>query len=236
MGQSNCNSSRGFTLIEVLIALAITAAVATLAFSSLSAVLGSVESLRREGGRIAEVNRAWTVLTRDINQLVPRPVRNEFGAVEPAMASFDATGPGLNLTRAGWHNPNRQVRSTLQRVRYQLEDDILWRESYAALDRTEASEPQRARLLEAVESFELAFLSRSTPLPQGDLNTGGWLRAWPQGQFRDSPQEGSAPPAAFAPEPSAAFAPESVPEALEIRLVLKDWGELRWLYDLPVAP
>ena len=217
--------ARGFTLIEVLIALAITAAVATLAFSSLSAVLDSAESLRRQGGRIAEVNRAWALLSRDLNQFAPRPVRDAFGAAEPALTG-GGDGSGLSLTRAGWRNPDGRLRSTLQRVRYHWEDGALWRESYPVLDRTAATEPQRVRLLEGVESFELAFLARQTPLPNANtaINTDGWLRHWAV----DGAAGGGTPGPANIP-------PEEPPEAVEIRLTLRDWGELRWLYELPAA-
>ena len=92
--------SRGFTLIEVLIALAITALVATLSFSSLSAVLSSVESLRSPGERISGLNRAWTIMARDLRQFAGRPMRNEFGLNEVA-----DMGRGGGGQRPGVHPP-----------------------------------------------------------------------------------------------------------------------------------
>ena len=210
--------NRGFTLIEVLIALAITALVATLSFSSLSAVLSSVESLRGRGERVTGINRAWTIISRDLRHFVPRPVRNEFGRSEPPLWGGEAAGDSLAFTRGGWHNPNQQLRSSLQRVHYRLEDNVLWRDSYAVLDRATDSEPQGARLLEGVQYFEMAFLPRGQTLPNEDIDTRGWPDAW----GLDTVGVDAATTALTEP-----------PRALELRLTLEDWGEVRWIYELP---
>ncbi|MEP5766411.1 MAG: type II secretion system minor pseudopilin GspJ [Halieaceae bacterium] len=204
--------SPGFTLIEVLIAMAITALVATLSFASLSSTLDSVEGLRSQGERISELNRAWVLLTRDINQFVARPVRNEYGSVESSMFGGAAADQSLSFTRGGWHNTDQRTRSNLQRVRYLLEDTTLWRESYRVLDRSSDSEPQRVALFEGVISFEMAFLNSGTELREGDFDTENWQIAW--GSAEGNGQAGG-------------------PEALELRLELEDWGEVRWLYEIP---
>ena len=205
--------SRGFTLIEVLIALAITALVATLSFASLSAVLSSVESLRDRGGRIAEINRAWRLISRDIRYVIARPVRDEYGRAESALWGGAASDNSLSFTRGGWYNPNRQLRSSLQRVRYVREDDELWRESFVVLDRVGTTEPQRALLLDGVVEFEMAFLSPQLPLRGEPLDTGDWQDNWGVN--------------------ASAIGLVAPPQALELRLTLDDWGEVRWLYELP---
>jgi general secretion pathway protein J len=204
---------KGFTLIEVLIAMSITALVAMLSFSSLSAVLDSAEMLRDRGQRVSEINRAFTLVSRDLNNFVARPVRDELGQLESAMMGEVVITGGISFTRGGWHNPNQQLRSSLQRVRYALEDDVLWRESYTVLDRTAESEPQRAELLTGVDSFELAFLGENTEQRGEELDTQEWPDSW--GVSVDS---------------RAIVAP---PQAVELTVLLQDWGELRWLYDLP---
>ena len=98
--------SAGFTLVEVLIALAITAFVSTIAYTSLSTVLAGVESTRQVSNRTYEVNRAWMIISRDLRQFVNRPIRDEFGEREPAMMGGPAARFALSFTRSGWHNPN----------------------------------------------------------------------------------------------------------------------------------
>lgn len=210
--------SAGFTLIEVLIALAITAFVSAIAYSSLSTVISAVESTRQATDRTYNINRAWMIISRDLRQFVARPVRDEFGEVEPALQGGAAARYVLSLTRSGWHNPNDHLRSNLQRVNYRVEEGALWRDTYPVLDRAADTEAQSVKLLEGVEFFEPAFLgSVADARSVGDgvtLDTRNWTESWVV--------DTSTPGVALAP-----------PEAVEIRLQLDDWGEMRRLYDLP---
>ena len=137
----------GFTLVEVLIAMAITAFVSVLSYQTLSTALVGIESARAESERLHEINRAFTVLSRDIRQLTNRPVRDEFGQVASAVSGGELARDPLRLTRSGWHNSTGAPRSTLQRVAYRLEEDRLLRLSYPVLDRTTAIEPTETVLI-----------------------------------------------------------------------------------------
>ena len=205
---------RGFTLIEVLIAMAITAMVAAMAFASLDSTLDSVEGLRQQGERISEVNRAWGLISRDLNHFASRPVRNEFGNWNSAMMGGEVADQTLAFTRGGWHNTTGRPRSNMQRVRYVLEDTTLYREHFLVLDRTSESEPLRVALLEGVNRVEYRFLGTATELRQGEFDTENWPEVWAI---------------------SGTGEPAPAPGALEIRLELDDWGEVRWLYELPQA-
>ncbi len=212
------NATRGFTLVEVLIALAITALVSAIAYSSLSRVLDGMESTRRITSRTYEVNRAWMILSRDLAQFVARPIRDEFGAVEPALQGGPAARFALSFTRTGWHNPNGVARSNLQRVNYRLEDNTLWRDIYPVLDRAPDTEPLSAMLLEGVESLEFGFLDALGNVQTVNDSVQLETRDWPESWVADTSN------------PDAELAP---PVALEVRLTLGDWGEMRRLYALP---
>jgi len=212
------DSQRGFTLVEVLIALAITAVVSTLAYSSLSAVVNAVDSIRESVERTSEINRAWMIISRDINHFVTRPVRDEFGDEEPALVGGPAARFTLSLTRTGWHNFARHPRSNMERVNYRLEDEALWRDSYPVLDRVADSEPREVLLLQGVEYLELRFLATLGQLQflsdSSDVDTRNWAENW----VLDS----SVPGTRLLP-----------PVAIEVRLQLDDIGEMRRLYALP---
>lgn len=212
------NRGNGFTLIEVLIALAITAFVASIAYASLSSVLLGVESSRLAADRTHEINRAWMIITRDLRQFSNRPVRDEFGEEEPAMLGGESSRFLLSFTRAGWHNPLGQQRSSLQRVNYLVEEEALWRESYAVLDRASNSTPTKVKLLEGVEYLELGFLSNlggvETLSDRVTLDTDNWAENW----------------LADTSTPGVILEP---PAAIELRLRLDDMGEMRRLYALP---
>jgi general secretion pathway protein J len=76
--------------VEVLIALAITAFVAAVAYTSLSTVITGVESARAGAERTQAINRTFMLLSRDLRQFVERPVRDEFGDTEPALSGGEA--------------------------------------------------------------------------------------------------------------------------------------------------
>jgi general secretion pathway protein J len=204
---------RGFTLIEVLIAMAATVMIVTLAFMTFSNLINGLEGLRRASDQAVEINRTWTFLSRDLRQFVNRPVRDELGTMEPALFGGELAADSINFTRTGWHNPNGYPRSHMQRVRYRLEDEILWRESFPVLDRTDETEPTRVEMLQGVKRFSVAFLGQGVPLDPRDFDTEDWPRSWGV----DTAQQGAFP----------------LPEALEITLDLEGFGEIRRLFEIP---
>jgi general secretion pathway protein J len=210
--------ARGFTLVEVLIALAITAFISALAYGSLSAALEAVDSTKATARRSYDLDRAWMIISRDIGQFVARPVRDEFGQVEPALVGGAAARFPLSFTRTGWYNPNQLPRSSLQRVAYRVQDGVLWRDAYPVLDRAPDTQPAEARLLDDVEVFEVVFLAGLDKVPPSDrgiaLDTRDWQGSW----------------VADTSTPGVEIPP---PVALEIRLQLKDMGEIRRIYALP---
>ena len=210
-------AARGFTLVEVLIALAITAFVAAVAYTSLSTVITGVESARASAERTHEINRAFMLLSRDLRHFVVRPVRDEFGENEPALSGGQAARFALSFTRAGWHNPNGLPRSHLQRVNYLFEDQALWRESYPVLDRAGDTEGTQVRLLDDVDYLELAFLGSVDQLRLG-RGTNVDTRQWPANWVVDTSDPGALP---------------TPPVAIEITLGLADLGEITRLYALP---
>ena len=208
----------GFTLVEVLIALAITAFVSMIAYTSLSTVMTGVERLSENTDRIYAVNRAFMIISRDLRQFVARPVRDEFGELEPALTGGELARFALSFTRTGWHNPNGHPRSNLQRVNYRLEDEALWRDTYPVLDRTADTEPDSVLLLQGVETLQVAFLGTLEELQTQSGSAAPDTRNWAENWVSD----GGAPGAALVP-----------PVAVEIRLQLQEWGEIRRLYVLP---
>ena len=208
----------GFTLVEVLIALAITAFVSTIAYSSLATVMLGAESNELAAKRGYEINRAWMILSRDLEHFIDRPVRDEFGELESALIGGPAARFQLSFSRLGWHNPTGIARSEIQRVNYRVEDGALWRDSYPVLDRADDTLPQEVKLLEGVESMDLFFLESASGLQGATRGTQVETRDWPESWIADPSQpERLVPP----------------PIALEVRLELDDWGEMRRLYVLP---
>lgn len=197
----------GFTLIEVLVALAVFGVMSMLAYSVLGQTLSNADLLANRMDRLQSIQRAVRYLSTDLLQIAPRPVRNEIGdGFDPALQASLSSEFALELTHGGWGNPAGLPRSTLQRTAYRLEDDELVRYHWNVLDRTYANEPVATVLLDDVEGLLFNFL-------QSD---GEWTQVWPpQGQ-------------------SGAIGLRSRPRAVEIVLTLRDQGEIRRI--LEVAP
>jgi len=151
---------RAFTLIEVLVAMAIFAVLAAFAYGTLSQTLLSAEILNDRMDRLQALQRTVRMLTDDLQQLAPRPVRDVLGDnLRPALDTGFQTGYAVELTRNGWSNPAVMPRSTLQRAAYRLEDDELVRYHWYALDRTLSNEPVGVTLLDGVESIQFRFIT-----------------------------------------------------------------------------
>jgi general secretion pathway protein J len=142
-----------------MVAMAVFAVLAAFAYGTLSQTLLSAEILGDRMDRLQALQRAVRTLTDDLQQLAPRPVRDELGDnMRPALDTGFQSGLAIELTRGGWNNPIVLPRSTLQRVGYRIEDAELIRYHWYALDRTLSNEPVAVTLIDGVEALEFRFL------------------------------------------------------------------------------
>lgn len=134
----------GFTLVEVLIALAVFALIGGAGALVLSQAVDSRFAVKTASDRIAEIQRARALMRADIGQAVGRRTRTPTGRPLPQpMVAGQAPGePLLVLTRAGWSNPGEEARPSLQRVEYRLVEDRLERRASRYLDGARPGPPQ----------------------------------------------------------------------------------------------
>lgn len=174
--------SRGFTLLEVLLAMAITAMVAVMAYAALSTAIGAAERHGEMVQRLGEVQTAIGWIVRDLRQSVQRPVKDARDDVRPALiGGNDDSEELLELTHSGWDNPRGQRRSALQRVHYRLDaDHNLWRDHWLVLDRIDDEDHlQQVKLLTGVQSFKVRFLKGDTQNVSANPLGGEWIEQWP---------------------------------------------------------
>lgn len=174
---------RGFTLLEVLVAMALFALLAAMAYGTLNQTLLSADILSDRMDRLQALQRTVRMLSDDLQQLAPRPVRDELGDnYGPSLSTSFQSGFAIELTRGGWNNPMVLPRSTMQRAAYRIEDDALVRYHWNVLDRTLSNEPVVVTLLEGVESLRFRFFQTDADYieqwPPENLNgpTNGRLR------------------------------------------------------------
>ncbi len=150
--------SKGFTLLEVLVAMSIFAVIGLGANRMLRTIIDTHDITQEKIQQFSSFTRVFSVMERDFSQVVLRSVRDEYGEPLPPFAI--GNGPySVEFSRSGWNNPAGFPRSNIQRVAYELSDDNeLIRYFWLVLDRAEDSEPIRQVLLEEVSEFQINVL------------------------------------------------------------------------------
>jgi general secretion pathway protein J len=196
---------RGFTLLEVLVAIAIFAFVGVMAMSGYTQLQKQTEYQQTRLARIAEVQRAMQTIVQDFTQLEPRAIREPIGDQRlPALLALDGPEYKVEFTRAGWSNTAGLARPTLQRVGYRLDQEGLWRDYWRVLDRTQTSEPVRYKLLTGVRSVAFRYFTPSQE----------WIDRWPQPGGNPLEQQ------------------RLRPLAVEVTIDLEDWGQIRRVIEV----
>lgn len=150
----------GFTLIEIIIAMAIFAVIMVIVMSSLNMVMRAQERVSARAKRLADVQMAMVVLTHDLTQIVPRPVRDNNGELIKAVLVDKSKLIRLEFTSGGVINPNAMYqKSSLQRVGYGLEGDALVRFGWPVLDRTANTTMGKRRILDGVTDFKIEYVN-----------------------------------------------------------------------------
>ena len=155
---------RGFTLLEVMVALGILAFVIIATHQILETTTRAKDA---SDEKIAELNGLQTtfrLMDQDFSQMTKRAVRNESGDVQEQYLLagryvLESQYDGIAFVRDGWINPiNLLPRSELQAVGYRVIDDNLERVYRVYVDQLDNMEPRFQRVLENVEELKFEFL------------------------------------------------------------------------------
>ncbi len=161
----------GFTLLEVLIAIGITALIGLGTWQLLGGTIKAQEITQKNSERFERLQKTMLLLSRDMQQINTRAIRDEFGDYQPAISNRNALYL-FEATRSGWRNPMGDARSDLQRVAYELVDGELLRHYWHVLDRSQDSESVFQTLLTDIDSINLRFMNDDSQ----------WIDSWPPEQ------------------------------------------------------
>jgi general secretion pathway protein J len=175
--------NRGFTLVEMLVAMAIFSLLAVAASSLLGVSLRNADTFDKADAATRELQIARTIMRADFSQIARRSVREAYGAPVPAMFTGGSAAPDkpiVAFVRHGWDNPGgADARASLQYVEYAVTDGALVRRSRPYLDPTPETPVTTAKLLSGVGAAGMSFLSRGQWSDR-------WLAAPPQNSLPDA--------------------------------------------------
>ena len=102
---------QAYTLIEILIALFIFSIVSMIVVMVMHNIVSVRDRIAEKSNQLASLQKALTIIARDIEQTVNRRIRNETGQIEPALLGDNEqplgggehrTDPAVDLRRPGW--------------------------------------------------------------------------------------------------------------------------------------
>lgn len=203
--------SGGFTLLELIIVIAVFGVFAAMAYGGLSYVLKARKTIEVQLARNAEWQKAFQRMRNDLEFAVPRAARDGYGQLQPAFR-FEEFGARIELTRSGWRNPLLAPRASLERIvyRYDAERRELLRETWRVLDRAREEEPLKLVVLSGVDEARWRFMDTNRE----------WRERWPaQGGSTGITQNNTL-----------------MPKAIELTVETKDFGEIVWVFRPGVDP
>jgi general secretion pathway protein J len=167
-----------FTLLELLVALAILAMLSVLGYRAISALTDSELRLSAETTRWRSLDQLFMRLEADVREALPRTSRAG-DTVEPAwLGNIDGNGNAqLRFSRAG-PEFNVEAGSAGQRLGYRLQDGAIEVLYWPYLDVPNATVPQAYALVDGVARFQIDYLDRNS----------AWQRVWPQAGEAELPR------------------------------------------------
>lgn len=153
----------GFTLIEVLIAMAIVAIIGVASAQVVSSVIDSDQASQKADKRITLLQRTYQTIQRDMLQMATRSVRVNGGKPQKRYIFagenvLESDEDGIVFTRKGWRNPAQMFpRSNLQGVGYRVRDGKLERLHFLYPDQAAGVEPEVTTLIEGVTGFKIEY-------------------------------------------------------------------------------
>lgn len=193
----------GFTLVELLVALAIFAVMSGFAYRGLNALLESREALAKESRKWRDVALFVGRIERDLAAVLPRRATGTSGTpLAPVSSAVDSSGmPGLSLSRSG-SSLAVNAAAGPQRVAYRLREGSIERFLWESVDAAPRDDPAPTPLLAEVGSLGFRFL---------DPRNSEWQASWGL----------------------PGHAVDMVPAAVEMTLELASGERIVRLFDLP---
>lgn len=159
----------GFTLIEILVATAVLAILAVMAYGILGTILHQAKRTHGVEKSVGRVSLTLVELSRLLSEASARPIRNAQGVLRPAFRATVGSRPRLVFTAATGQAIFYRDRSGLSRLGLGVHDHRLLLYRWPVLDRARPMRPHTTTLLRHVRDFHVRLL---------DVD-GHWHHNWP---------------------------------------------------------
>ncbi len=169
----------GFTLVEMLLALAIFGVIAALSYRAMATLTDGEAQLSAAAQRWRTLDALFTRFEADIRQAVPRASRTASGIEPPwlALPTDRADSAALVFTRAGAEFSDEPGRAG-QRVGYRLRGHAVEIAYWPQLDNVANLQPTVFSLIDGVSAFRIDYLNKA----------GQWRDRWPLPGEADLPR------------------------------------------------
>lgn len=149
-------NNEGFTLLEILIAMFIFTIVSIMMVETLHTAINSQTVTAKNAEKIEKLQLALLLMSRDFGQAIDRPVTNAKNMSDYALIGTPRT---VTFTHSGRTNPKGiELRSTLQRTQYSIENHRLIRSIWPVLDQTAKTEAIPRVLYDNIENLRFEYL------------------------------------------------------------------------------
>ena len=167
MSNSNSQTKQlGFTLLEMVVAVAIFAVISTISYTSLIRFFDQSQKIEAAHNRLEQIQKLFSLMEQDIRYLVARPVQynnSTYAAMEVYTNRPVFTGEKMQFTTSRPTPLNRMAQTNF-RVSWRLNDDAVYRYSWKELDIKDRvlgdSDPELQhiqRIASEIESFEISL-------------------------------------------------------------------------------
>jgi len=192
----------GFTLLELVVALAIFALISVFAYRALDLVLDTRAKVTAEGKKWRDITLLFARLEQDLSRLANRSVRDSRDLPAPALlgepVAVGEDDAQFAFTRMGLEGQSG-VLNDVQRLGYRLRDGKVEMLVWPVLDQAPRTRPEVESVLSGVKAMEIRYLGAE----------GTWWPRWPK--------------------PGA---PGELPRALEVTLELMSGERMSRLFAL----